>query len=59
MSFLILNSFPTFFKEQSDSFQKGMWFILLPIHYLAFYSGYNLYKKTINKIEKLKKQLVL
>ena len=57
MSFLTLNSFPTIFKNQTEIFQKMMWFIILPIHSLAFYSGYILYKKTILKLENIRKQL--
>jgi hypothetical protein len=59
MSFLVLQSFPTLFKGESEDIQKTMWFVLLPIHSLAFYSGYNLYKKAISKVEKMKKELTL
>ena len=59
MSFLILQSFPILFKGESENIQKTMWFVLLPIHSLAFYSGYNLYKKAISKVEKMKNELAL
>lgn len=58
MSFLILNVFPMFFREQTEIVQKVCWFIILPIHYVAFCSGYNLYKRTIIKVEEMKKQLL-
>lgn len=58
MSFLILNVFPMFFRDAVEILQKTAWFILLPIHYVAFYSGYNLYKKSIIKVENMKKQLL-
>ena len=57
MSFLILNSVPVFFNDNTEFTQKTIWFILLPIHYIAFNSGYNLYKKAITKIEEMKKEL--
>lgn len=58
MSFLILNVFPMFFREASEIIQKIGWFIILPIHYVAFYSGYNLYKKAIIKIEEMRNHLL-
>lgn len=58
MSFLILNTFPLFWKEQSLLVQKIGWFIILPIHFIAFYSGYNLYKKAIVKIDEMRKHLL-
>lgn len=58
MSFVILNIFPMFFREASEIIQKISWFIILPTHYVAFYSGYQLYKKTIVKVEEMKKQLL-
>jgi hypothetical protein len=58
MSFLILNTFPLFWKEQSLLAQKIGWFIILPIHFIAFYSGYNLYKKAIVKIDEMRKHLL-
>lgn len=58
MSFLIFNSFPLFWKEQSVFIQKIGWFVILPIHFIAFYSGYNLYKRTIVKIEEMRKHLL-
>jgi len=57
MSFLILNMAPIVFDDQSALFQKIMWFIILPIHFVAFYSGYILYKKAIVKVEFMKKEL--
>lgn len=57
MSFLILNAVPVFFDDKTEFTQKTLWFILLPIHYIAFNSGYNLYKKAITKIEEMKKEL--
>ena len=57
MSFLILNSVPVFFNDNTEFTQKTIWFILLPIYYIAFNSGYNLYKKAITKIEEMKKEL--
>jgi len=57
MSFLILNAIPLFFEDKSELFQKIMWFIVLSVHFVAFYSGYNLYKKAIQKIEFMKKEL--
>lgn len=57
MSFLILNAVPVFFNDNTEFTQKTIWFILLPIHYIAFNSGYNLYKKAITKIEEMKKEL--
>ncbi len=57
MSFLILNAVPVFFDGKTEFTQKTLWFILLPIHYIAFNSGYNLYKKAITKIEEMKKKL--
>ena len=57
MSFLLLNAVPLFFKDQGEFIQKIVWFIILPVHFVAFYSGYNLYKKTIVKIEFMKKAL--
>jgi hypothetical protein len=57
ISFLILNMVPLFFDDQSELFTKIMWFIILPIHFVAFYSGYILYKKAIVKVEFMKKEL--
>jgi hypothetical protein len=58
MSFLILNIVPLFFDDQSELLTKIMWFIILPIHFVAFYSGYHLYKKAIHKVEEMRKQLL-
>ncbi len=58
MSFLILNAFPSFFIDQTETVQKIVWFVVLPVHFIAFYSGYHLYKKTILKVEEMKKQLL-
>jgi hypothetical protein len=58
MSFLILNMFPTLFKSESEIIQKTMWFLILPIHSVAFYSGYKLYKKAIFKVENMRKQIL-
>lgn len=55
LSFLILNVFPTFFSHLPETIQKVGWFFLLMIHYVAFYSGYRLYKKTIIKLNSLNK----
>jgi len=57
MSFLILNAVAIFFDDKTEFTQKTLWFILLPIHYIAFNSGYNLYKKAITKIEEMKNKL--
>ena len=58
MRFLILNIFPTLFIDQTETVQKIVWFIILPVHFVAFYSGYHLYKKTIHKVEEMRKQLL-
>jgi hypothetical protein len=58
MSFLILNAFPQFFIDQTETVQKVVWFVVLPVHFAAFYSGYHLYKKTILKVEEMRKQLL-
>jgi hypothetical protein len=58
MSFLILNAFPLFFIDETEIVQKIVWFIILPVHFIAFYSGYYLYKKTILKVEEMRKQLL-
>ncbi|WP_397444818.1 hypothetical protein [Polaribacter sp. R77954] len=57
LSFFILNVVPVFLDGQSELVRKIMWFIILPIHYAAFYSGYNLYKKAIAKVDFMKKEL--
>lgn len=57
MSFLILNAVSVFFDDKTEFTQKTLWFIILPIHYIAFNSGYNLYKQAISKIETMKKEL--
>lgn len=57
MSFLILNAVSIFFDDKTEFTQKTLWFIILPIHYIAFNSGYNLYKKAVVKIEVMKKEL--
>ncbi|ARV06978.1 hypothetical protein BTO04_09895 [Polaribacter sp. SA4-10] len=58
MSFLILNAFPHFFIDQTETVQKIVWFVILSVHFIAFYSGYHLYKKTILKVEEMRKQLL-
>jgi|TARA_B110000967_G_scaffold52861_1_gene54159 hypothetical protein len=58
MSFLILNVLPSLFIDQTETVQKSVWFIILPLHSVAFYSGYHLYKKAIHKVEEMRKELL-
>ncbi|WP_439130101.1 hypothetical protein [Polaribacter sp.] len=57
LSFFILNVIPVFVDVQGELIRKMMWFIILPIHYIAFYSGYNLYQKAIAKVAFMKNEL--
>jgi hypothetical protein len=58
MSFLILNIFPSLFIDQTETVQKSVWFMILPLHSVAFYSAYHLYKKAIHKVEEMRKELL-
>lgn len=59
LSFLILQGIPQLFRGQPEITQKTIWFIILSIHFVAFFSGYLLYKKAIAKVEKMKKEMSL
>jgi hypothetical protein len=58
MSFLILNVFPSLFIDQTETVQKSVWFMILSLHSVGFYSGYHLYKKAIHKVEEMRKELL-
>lgn len=57
-SFMILQAVPSLFESQSELVQKTVWIVVLSIHFLSIYSGYNLFKKAIQKIENMHKQLL-
>ena len=58
MSFLILNGLPSLFIDQTETVQKSVWFMILSLHSVGFYSGYHLYKKAIHKVEEMRKELL-
>ena len=64
ISFFIFNIFMLAMKSEGKDFalpldyQKPILFIILPIHILFFYTAYKVYKKSIFKIEKMKKELL-
>jgi hypothetical protein len=58
LSFMILPAIPNFFKNQPELIQKIVWAIVLLVHFLSISSGYKVYKKTLQKVEKMRKQLL-
>ncbi|RKF05033.1 hypothetical protein C8N26_0432 [Tenacibaculum lutimaris] len=58
-SFLILQMIPQFMRDTSYENKILMWLILIPIYYTMSFSGYRLCKKTITKIEIMKKELAI
>lgn len=60
LSFLILNGIITFVRIDGGfplEFHKIILFIVIPIHFIFTYSGYQVYIKAINKVEKMHKEL--
>ncbi len=45
-------------KYTSETNQKILLLIFIPIYFIATYSGYRIYKKAISKVEKMRKQLL-
>lgn len=45
-------------KYFSESIQKSFFLIAIPFFYIFTYSGYQVYKKAIGKVEKIRKQLL-
>lgn len=58
LSYMILPGLLSIFKGQQESAEKIIWIVVLSIHFLSIYSGYNLYKKSIEIVEGLRKQLL-
>ena len=59
LSYMILPSVFSIFNNQQEFAQKIIWIVILSIHFLSIHSGYNLYKKSIEIVEDLRKQLLL
>ena len=61
LSFLILNGIITFVRMDGGfpiEFHKIILFIVIPIHLIFTYSGYQVYKKAIDKVDKMHKELL-
>ena len=59
LAFIILNGIPRLFSSATENTQKTIWLILIPIYFVATYSGYKVFKKAINKVEIMRKELSL
>lgn len=56
MAFLILQAIPIFFNKSTPQTLTIVWLIVMPIYYIATYSGYLVYRMALDKIKKLHKQ---
>jgi hypothetical protein len=57
-SFMILPGILSLFDNETEFLQKIIWIAVLLIHFLSIYSGYKVYKKSISKVENMRKQLL-
>lgn len=57
-AFFMINLPIQFLKYFSESTQKLFFLIAIPLYYLFTYSGYQVYKNAISKVEKMRKQLL-
>ncbi|AQS94580.1 hypothetical protein BXQ17_11095 [Polaribacter sp. BM10] len=61
LSFLILNAIVTFVRVEDgfpQEFHKIILFIIIPVHFIFTYSGYQVYVKAIKRVENMRKQLL-
>ena len=63
LSFLILNGVMTFIKVDVGfsipiEFHKPVLFLIIPLHLILTFSGYQVYKKGIARVEKMRKELL-
>ncbi|MCL7762186.1 hypothetical protein MPF19_02075 [Polaribacter sp. Z014] len=58
-AFLMIGTPIQFLKYTSETNQKWILLILIPLYFIATYSGFKLYKKAIHKIEKMKSEMKL
>jgi hypothetical protein len=57
-TFLIINMPIQFLNDASEVNQKWILIILIPIYFIATFSGFKVYKKAINRVEKMQKELL-
>ena len=60
LSFFILNAFMQFIRLEDGfpvEFHKPLLFIIVPCHLILTFSGYQVYKKAITRVEKMRKEL--
>lgn len=61
-SFLILNAVVTFVRVDDGfpiEYHKVILFIVLPVHYVFTYSGFNVFKNAMTKVERIKTEINL
>ncbi len=61
LSFLILNAIIQFVRVKDGfpiEYHKMILFFIMPVHFIFTFSGYQVYKKAISKVEKMKKELL-
>ncbi len=59
ISFLTMNIIVQFMSYFSEKTQIIIWLFLTPIYLIGMYSGYVIFKKTINIVQNIKQQLAL
>ncbi|WP_435261075.1 hypothetical protein [Tenacibaculum sp. nBUS_03] len=59
ITFLVLNMVIQFIPYTSEVIQKKVWILLIPLYYVAMYSGYKIFQVAITKIENIKRELSL
>jgi hypothetical protein len=58
LSFLMINFPLQLVKNTSEVNQKILLLCIIPIYFIATYSGYQVYKKAILRVEKMRKELL-
>lgn len=59
LSFFILQGIPNLFDNHSESTQKLVWLLVIPIYFVTTFSGYKVYKAALYKVENMRKELSL
>lgn len=58
ITFMLLPGLISLVETCSEPIKKTTWIVVLSIHFLSMYSGYNIYRKTITSLENMHKQLL-